>query len=141
MRQRLLAAALMGAGALAACSQAEPEEKTGEELYLANCASCHGVQGRGDGPLAAGLARPPADLTLLAKSENPFPTVQVMSQIHGYFRRDSADEVMPEFDEVLDGPTIYVDTGDGIPTPTPQPLVALAAYLETLQQEPSASTE
>ncbi len=35
----------------------------GEELYRAHCQVCHGVGGYGDGPAAAGLPRPPADLT------------------------------------------------------------------------------
>ncbi|MBV9654514.1 MAG: CopD family protein [Acetobacteraceae bacterium] len=35
----------------------------GEALYGSNCASCHGADGRGDGPAAPGLAVPPADLT------------------------------------------------------------------------------
>ena len=29
------------------------------------------------------------------------------------------------------------DSGDGIPTPTPAPLVALAEYIESLQRTPS----
>jgi len=39
---------------------------TGAELYAQYCASCHGLSGRGDGPAAAELAKPPADLTRLA---------------------------------------------------------------------------
>ena len=35
----------------------------GARLYPENCASCHGAAGRGDGPAAAGLKVPPADLT------------------------------------------------------------------------------
>lgn len=35
----------------------------GRTLFAANCAVCHGAEGRGDGPAAAGLADPPADLT------------------------------------------------------------------------------
>jgi len=35
----------------------------GHALFLANCAACHGAQGRGDGPAGAGLKIPPADLT------------------------------------------------------------------------------
>lgn len=35
----------------------------GAGLYAANCAPCHGAQGRGDGPAAAGLAVRPANLT------------------------------------------------------------------------------
>jgi copper transport protein len=34
----------------------------GEDVYRANCVSCHGPTGAGDGPAADGLARPPTDL-------------------------------------------------------------------------------
>jgi putative copper export protein/mono/diheme cytochrome c family protein len=36
---------------------------TGADLYPQHCASCHGAEGRGDGPDAKGLPIPPADLT------------------------------------------------------------------------------
>ena len=40
-----------------------PESLTiGERVYTEACASCHGPQGRGDGPAAAGLDPPPANL-------------------------------------------------------------------------------
>src|SRR5690606_38323208 len=35
----------------------------GREVYYEHCAACHGERGRGDGPGAAGLYPPPADLT------------------------------------------------------------------------------
>jgi copper transport protein len=35
----------------------------GDALFSQNCALCHGVDARGDGPGAASLTRPPADLT------------------------------------------------------------------------------
>ena len=35
----------------------------GATLFQANCTGCHGSEGRGDGPLAKGLAVAPADLT------------------------------------------------------------------------------
>jgi putative copper resistance protein D len=35
---------------------------TGTVLYGEHCAACHGGDGRGDGPAARGLPRPPADL-------------------------------------------------------------------------------
>lgn len=35
----------------------------GAELYATHCVSCHGVQGHGNGPAAAGLRPAPADLT------------------------------------------------------------------------------
>jgi copper transport protein len=36
----------------------------GRAIYAANCASCHGVEGLGDGPLAATLTPQPANLAL-----------------------------------------------------------------------------
>jgi mono/diheme cytochrome c family protein len=38
----------------------------GRAAYQARCAVCHGEQARGDGPAAAGFARPPANLEALA---------------------------------------------------------------------------
>ena len=35
----------------------------GEALFRTHCATCHGPEGRGDGPAAAALDGPPADLT------------------------------------------------------------------------------
>lgn len=40
---------------------------SGKTTYTHYCASCHGVDGRGDGPAAFVLKTPPADLTTLAK--------------------------------------------------------------------------
>lgn len=37
-----------------------------QRLYEENCASCHGAGGRGDGPLAGQLSRPPRNLTQAA---------------------------------------------------------------------------
>ena len=73
-----LAAAIPGAspevaylqGFSAAAGVESPVEHTaatvaaGRATYAELCAACHGVRGRGDGPAAAGLHPPPADLLL-----------------------------------------------------------------------------
>jgi mono/diheme cytochrome c family protein len=41
------------------------ESGPGRVLYLTYCESCHGAGGAGDGPVAAMLSTPPADLTKL----------------------------------------------------------------------------
>lgn len=40
----------------------------GKMEFTENCASCHGVDGKGNGPLGNLLQRSPPDLTLLAKN-------------------------------------------------------------------------
>jgi mono/diheme cytochrome c family protein len=42
----------------------------GRESFIIYCASCHGVSGRGDGPVAPALASPPPDLTAIAARAN-----------------------------------------------------------------------
>src|SRR5512138_2925651 len=37
----------------------------GATVFQANCVACHGPEGRGDGPAAASLNPPPADLKLV----------------------------------------------------------------------------
>ncbi|HET6363010.1 MAG TPA: c-type cytochrome [Gemmatimonadota bacterium] len=47
-------------------SDAPPRDSggvSGQAVFAANCATCHGEGGRGDGPAATGLEPPPADLT------------------------------------------------------------------------------
>jgi len=114
--------------------QAAPQP-TGAQDFAQYCAACHGVGGRGDGPNAVGLPNPPADLTTIAarRQSQIFPLAQVMTKINGYILRDTADTMMPEFGDLLDSPVVLVDTGDGIPTPTPERLLNLAEYLRALQ--------
>jgi mono/diheme cytochrome c family protein len=40
----------------------------GQKLYVANCFTCHGAEGKGDGPGAAALEKKPANLAQRIKS-------------------------------------------------------------------------
>ena len=42
----------------------------GKAEFMANCAECHGADGKGTGPRSATLETKPADLTVLAKHNN-----------------------------------------------------------------------
>ena len=108
----------------------------GQSTYSQFCASCHGPAGKGDGEVSSTLTRTVPDLTgIAARNGGVFPQVAVMTTIDGYFRRESHGGVMPEFGPMLEeGRLVLVETGGGVMTPTPERLIALADYLETLQQ-------
>ena len=70
--------------AVAACGRDASVSEDGRNTFLRYCASCHGPLGRGDGPLAATLTEPPADLTQIAKRNGGrFDEHAVMSVIAG----------------------------------------------------------
>lgn len=120
---------------VAACVQAVsmPDAGEGAAIYAENCAQCHGASGKGDGPWAAAMTPPPADLTRLSE-DGTFPRRHVLSVIDGYDRTGLPGQDMPEFGLLLEGETVPVDVGDGVLTPTPRPLAALMAYLESIQE-------
>lgn len=116
---------------LAACIDGSPP--TGEMLFRQNCVACHGATGAGDGPLSADLPVPPANLRgLAAANSGVFPAETVMATIYGYRGKDF-EGLMPEFGTVLESPDVMWTAPDGRSVATPSALVALAAYLETLQ--------
>ena len=130
---RLVLIATVMTGALIACTPPEPTSTAAAD-FVESCVACHGTGGKGDGPMAAGLDRKPADLTgLSARNGGDFPLTMVMNKIWGYAPGAAVASPMPHFAVMMDGPTVPVDLGDGVETPTPQRLIDLAEYLATLQ--------
>jgi mono/diheme cytochrome c family protein len=63
---------------------ARAQNVSGEQDYRVACAACHGLSGRGDGPVATELRAAPPDLTLLAtKNGGTFPAKVVQEIIDG----------------------------------------------------------
>jgi mono/diheme cytochrome c family protein len=62
----LVLASLTAAGGAAAADK-KPEFDPGRYEYENSCAACHGVDGKGGGPVAASLKKAPSDLTTLAR--------------------------------------------------------------------------
>jgi mono/diheme cytochrome c family protein len=115
------------------CLDETERTATGEELYRRHCAACHGVTGRGDGPLTTSLRRAPSDLTTLAqRSDGEFKESRVMMVIDG--RREVAEHGprdMPVWGAV------FTDALVGKPYGVYEGIVytrALADYLRSIQK-------
>lgn len=68
---------------IAGAAQAE-EVDIGKSEFQSSCASCHGADGKGKGPVSGQLKVLPSDLTVLAKNNNGvFPTNAVYETIYG----------------------------------------------------------
>jgi mono/diheme cytochrome c family protein len=61
-----------------------PESLAGRDSFELYCASCHGRQGKGDGPIASALKTRPADLSALAsRNGGSFPKQAVVTFVEG----------------------------------------------------------
>jgi mono/diheme cytochrome c family protein len=81
-----LAGVLLTTGALVHADTKAPDAKTlgaGRALYLEHCASCHGADAKGGGPVAASLKGPVADLTKLPLKDGAFDEARVRTSIDG----------------------------------------------------------
>lgn len=81
MRPGAIRLLVVGLAGFAAAAHAED---IGKAEFQASCASCHGIDARGKGPVSDLLKVPPPDLTTLAKNNNGvFPTKAVYDVIEG----------------------------------------------------------
>jgi high-affinity iron transporter len=107
-----------------------PDLARGAEVYQSSCASCHGVVGTGNGPMAAGLDPAPANLTDWKALSDQSPL--------NYYRRISIGVVgtaMPAFEARLPAEdrwavALYASLLR-LPAPAGTPPPALAAFATT----------
>ncbi len=86
-----------GAGPPPAAIAGDPLLVEGREVYLSRCVSCHGEAGRGDGPIARGLAGPPVgDLSDAVWKHGDRP-----DQVAAVVARGVRDTAMPGWEGVL----------------------------------------
>ncbi|MFN3548704.1 MAG: c-type cytochrome [Mesorhizobium sp.] len=85
------------AGGTGAHEEGPIEMPYGEAEFLNSCAACHGDDGRGGGPIAGDLLKPPTDLTLLTRNnDGAFPYYRVFAVIDGrYLVPGHGDREMP----------------------------------------------
>lgn len=103
--------------------------KRGRQIYLQNCVACHGLTGRGDGPLARTLTTPPTNLRLLSDLYgNPLPEDRVARVIDGRAEvKAHGPRDMPVW-----GERFYSETPGG-ERHVKARIAALVAYLQSIQ--------
>ncbi|MEL6645528.1 MAG: cytochrome c [Pseudomonadota bacterium] len=128
-RPFLLAVTVAAAPALAA----EPDPANGAALFRANCATCHGLEAKGDGPMTSILQIQPPDLTQLAPGGVPFPLAEIARRIDG---RDiiAHGGPMPVFGLILEDQSGVIDGADGTPVFTSQAVVDITHWLASIQE-------
>ena len=115
---------LTGMASLALAGSAwAADPAAGKALFEANCASCHGVSGKGDGPVGSALNPPPRDFTV------------------GEFKFDANGNGTPGEDEdivlvIQKGAMAYGGSALMAPWPTlsEDQVVDVVAYIRTMKQ-------
>ena len=103
---------------------------SGADMYRTWCASCHGSEGKGNGPAAAALKKAPADLTMLAKKNGgTFPAGRVRNFIEG---KDAATIAAHGSREMPIWGDVFRNIAND-PGAVTYRVVTLSSYLETLQ--------
>jgi mono/diheme cytochrome c family protein len=103
---------------------------SGQQMYEAYCASCHGRSGKGDGPAAAALKIPPANLTTLAqRNGGKFPAAHVSEVIRNADVQAHGSSEMPVW-----GP-VFRSMSEGHESDVRMRINNLAKYIESLQQK------
>lgn len=102
---------------------------SGKTMYASYCAPCHGVDGRGQGPVAPALKTPPVDLTVLARNNHgKYPDTHIVSVLQsGSEIQSHGTAEMPVWGPIL-GKMNQANNQDRLLR-----ISNLSRYLETLQ--------
>ena len=133
MRSAILCIALTPTLALA--DAVDEVREDGEMLFLDYCATCHGVDAMGMGPMRPALTVPAPDLTLISeRAGGSFPHFDVVSKIDGRHPLVSHGSDMPVWGPYFEGDGGAVKTSAGQPILTSAPIAALVEWLESIQR-------
>ena len=83
------------------------DPSSGKQMFRDYCAACHGMEGKGDGPVARFLRTPPADLGALAqRNGGKYPADKVAATLAlGHGRRSAhGTSDMPTWGSYLQNP-------------------------------------
>ena len=127
-----IAAVLMGTG----LAQAQSIE-FGQILYQQNCASCHGEEGAGDGPVSIHLQPTPLDLRQLAAGNNDaYPFGAVWDSIASGSLSAHGTSRMPVWGDVFMEEALPREVHPGVSARhlVEARMLALTYYIQSIQQ-------
>src|ERR1700675_1891645 len=105
----------------------------GEKLFRTYCASCHGVDATGHGPVAPVLRHAPAQLRQIAKKNGgTFPTARVHRIIAGREIESHGNRQMPVWGDVF-----MAARDERSRDAADTRIAATVRYLESIQQRPA----
>ena len=111
------------------------DAEVGAELFERHCATCHGIDATGGGPMAGVLLVQPVDLTVLvAGNDGKFPLLQVVQRIDGRDPLVAHGSPMPVYGDFFEGDDTALKTASGQPLMTSRAIADLVAYLQEVQQ-------
>ena len=102
----------------------------GAQLYKTYCASCHGLTGRGDGPVAESFRKPVPDLTgYTERNDGVFPSERVRQIVDGRGIAAHGTREMPVW-----GDAFRSERGGLSAEAVKARIDAIVRYLEAIQQ-------
>lgn len=100
---------------------------SGKEMFRTYCATCHGLDAKGNGPAAAALKKPPADLTQLTRKHNgKFPDAYVAAKLMSVDQPVHGSKEMPVWGPLLS--SVSHDTAE-----TQLRISNIVKYIESIQ--------
>lgn len=129
--QKLILAFVLATSPLAA-----QDAGYGSEIYAKNCATCHGADANGKGPMSPVLLVQPSDLTTLTtRHGGKFPIMRVVARIDGRDPLVSHGSEMPIFGDFFEGvQNVALKAETGQPILVSQPVADLVAFLRQIQE-------
>lgn len=104
----------------------------GAALFRSYCASCHGANGRGDGPMSGQLRVQPPDLTQFAKRNGGvFPSARVERIVDGRDVGVHGNRDMPVWGDV------FKRTADATEQTARARVAAIVGFLASIQERPA----
>ncbi|MGI9414233.1 MAG: hypothetical protein ACR2PM_11225 [Hyphomicrobiales bacterium] len=125
---------------IAASMAAAGEASEAAADFRAYCAPCHGVEGRGDGPVAVVLKTVPSALTLIGRRyDGTFPTETIYARVEGLdMPAAHGSSEMPVwgllFTNQAVGESILLDDARTAAEKVRKRIRAIVTYIETIQE-------